>query len=300
MKIIDSHVHLFERFAGMAEGQPIVSDAYGRVRVGNTVSQFLPPSFEHSRSSVETYRAFMDWIGIEKAVVLQNVLYGYHNSYLAEIVAMYPNTFRATALVDVVRGKEVVDELNGYLSQMGFIGLKIEVNTAFQCNKEMRLDSETLLPIWGLCNDLKKAVVLHISREFDLDSLESLVKRYPRIVIIVCHLGAEATLGKGIDESRLDYLFDLVKKHKTVFTDIASLPHYLGESEYPFPNSSALISRACDRIGAEKLLWGTDYPGMLSMATYKQLITMVTNYLPVADSQKELIMGKNAEQLFWK
>lgn len=299
MKIIDCHVHLFDRFTGMTEGQPIVSEAYGRVRVGNRVSQFLPPSFEYSRSSVEMYRVFMEWIGIEKAILLQNVLYGYHNDYLTAILNEYPDMFRATALVDVVKGREVVEQLDHYLLQVGFIGLKIEVNSAFQCAKDMRLDSATLSPILGLCNDLKKAVIIHISREYDLASLDSLLGRYEHIIFIVCHLGSEATMGKHNIDSQLNYLFDLAKRYKNLFADISSLPHYLGESEYPFAHSCSIVSHACEQIGAEKLLWGSDYPGMLSLATYKQLVTMVTEHIPISSSEKDMILGKNAERLFW-
>ena len=51
MNVIDIHAHIYERVAGITRGQPMASTGLGRVAIGNEEVQFLPPSFEQSRST---------------------------------------------------------------------------------------------------------------------------------------------------------------------------------------------------------------------------------------------------------
>ena len=53
MNVIDIHAHIYERVAGITRGQPMASTGLGRVAIGNEEVQFLPPSFEQSRSTAE-------------------------------------------------------------------------------------------------------------------------------------------------------------------------------------------------------------------------------------------------------
>ena len=60
MNVIDIHAHIYERVAGITRGQPMASTDLGRVAIGNEEVQFLPPSFEQSRSTAEMLIAYMD------------------------------------------------------------------------------------------------------------------------------------------------------------------------------------------------------------------------------------------------
>ncbi len=60
------------------------------------------------------------------------------------------------------------------------------------------------------------------------------------------------------------------------------------------------IEDVYQKLGPEKLLWGTDYPGALAEATYRQL----TNYMfngckKIPEKHIEMIMGLNSLNLFW-
>ena len=62
MEIIDIHAHVYEKVAGITQGAPMTSDKLGKVRIGNQISQFLPPAFENASSPVEMLIGYMDWI----------------------------------------------------------------------------------------------------------------------------------------------------------------------------------------------------------------------------------------------
>lgn len=42
MKVIDIHAHIYEKVAGITQGQPMSSTSQGKVTIGNREIQFLP------------------------------------------------------------------------------------------------------------------------------------------------------------------------------------------------------------------------------------------------------------------
>lgn len=52
-------------------------------------------------------------------------------------------------------------------------------------------------------------------------------------------------------------------------------------------------------MGAEKLLWSSDYPGMLNHATMRELIDMVVRHSKIPQEDLRKIMGENAKKLWF-
>lgn len=53
MEIIDIHAHVYRQYAALPTAA-MTSQPLGRVKVGNEIRQFLPPSFHDTTSTVET------------------------------------------------------------------------------------------------------------------------------------------------------------------------------------------------------------------------------------------------------
>ncbi len=151
MKVIDIHAHIYEKVAGITQGQPMSSTSQGKVTIGNREIQFLPPSFERSCSTAEALIAYMDWCGIEKALLMPNPFYGYHNYYFKESVKKYPDRLRGVALVDIMKGKAAAEELAQIYDEGILFGMKIEVDSTFQCAPGTRLADPKLAPVWDCC-----------------------------------------------------------------------------------------------------------------------------------------------------
>lgn len=300
MRIIDIHAHVFPRMAGITNGVPIVSGDYGKALVGNEPRQILPPSFSDSSSTAEMLLAHMEDAGVGQALLMANPFYGYHNSYFQTQVLKYPDRFKGVALVDVLKGRAAADELDHIYDTTGLTGLKIEVNSTFQCAPEARLSDSRLAPVWELCHERKQAVFLHLFRDEDVADLKELVKRYPDISFVLCHLGADASFRSGRVHENFMELLGLVTAYKNVWSDISTVADYFPE-EYPFPTAEQLIGQAWAKAGPEKLMWGSDYPGMLKFATYRQLLNLLLNgckNIPV--EHKEMILGRNAANFLFK
>ena len=53
-------------------------------------------------------------------------------------------------------------------------------------------------------------------------------------------------------------------------------------------------------IGADKLMWGTDVPGLLTSGSYRQLLNMIRVHCEfLSAEQKPQILGRNATRVYW-
>ena len=87
--------------------------------------------------------------------------------------------------------------------------------------------------------------------------------------------------------------------HPNVWMDTAALPAYLQEEGYPFPSARRYLEMSVDLVGPDKILWGTDVPGLLTVATYRQLVRLAhehTAFLSPDDQAK--IIGGNALHVY--
>ncbi len=67
--------------------------------------------------------------------------------------------------------------------------------------------------------------------------------------------------------------------------------------EYPYPRAQELVRWAVDTFGADRIMWGTDYPPVLRTATYVQLLDWVRKHCSfLTAEQRAAILGGTAER----
>ena len=89
----------------------------------------------------------------------------------------------------------------------------------------------------------------------------------------------------------------LVRRHPHVF---AELLFPAKEPDYPYPTGQRQLRHLRDRVGAEKLLWGSDSPfGTATWCTYRQSLDFIRLHCDfLSADEKDLILGGNAARLF--
>lgn len=120
---------------------------------------------------------------------------------------------------------------------------------------------------------LEVPVYIHSSRESSLSSplvVARLADFFPRVVIIMGHMG-------GCSKET----FLATEKHSNIFLETSGVA------------DPRLIQYAVDRLGAERVLFGSDYP-YLNLKKEKAKVEC----LKLTEEEKRLIMGRNAEKLF--
>lgn len=299
MKIVDTHIHLYDFEQGLSGASHMRPIGYGKVRQSGMTSRIAPPSFVDCVSSPDILLEYMDWCGVEKGILMSNPYYGYFNEYVKEVVQKYPKRLKGVALVDVIKGRDAADELEKIYEEGVLFGMAFETANTFMMKPGARLSDTFMEPVWQCMNAYKQPAFIHMFTESDIKDAESLSKKYPEITFVLCHLGADAVWRAGASADRITKIYEIAADRENVFVDLSSIPDYLDE-DYPFPTAVRRIQDTWKAIGAEKMLWASDYPGMLTQATYSQLINMVVKEcreIPIRD--KELIMGLNADHLLF-
>lgn len=110
----------------------------------------------------------------------------------------------------------------------------------------------------------------------------------PRVQIINCHVGGPPE--EGWQERAL------LARHPRAWVDLAALPLLVDrQAEYPYVEAQECVRWAVDAFGAERVMWGTDYPATLNAGTYGQLLGWIRDHCSfLTAAQKAAILGGNA------
>jgi predicted TIM-barrel fold metal-dependent hydrolase len=300
MKLIDAHAHIFEHLAGFGRRGEQRALGKGRIRwaTGEEV-QIIPPTLGDKEFTPESLLTILDAHHVEKAVLLQGHFYGFQNDYVKEAVEKYPTRLIGSGILDpyCVNAAEILQYL---LDDLGYRILKFEFSTGaglMGYHPDFKIDGPEMKLIWTTAAERELVVVLDPGSvgmpSFQIDGMANVVKRFPKVRLVVTHLLAPPM---GSDASLFPALRTL--KHDRIWFDLSALPWNVSPEAYPYPTSVKYIAEAKRIVGAEHLIWGTDVPGILTIATYQQLIDFVTTSEVFIGSELDAVMGANAADVY--
>ena len=296
--VIDCHTHVFKQWNGVNNKARNESLDFGRIKNGERVLQVMPPAFEKSNCTIENLIANLDAHGVDKAVVFSNGGYGNTNDYLEECLERFPGRLAILDLVDIASGREAAEQLENHLSSGKFCGTKYEGLSAFELTEQMPLNDTKIMPVWETLDQYKGIGMFHISRAGDIEELEQVKRALPNLKMVIAHFGAE-TVFQHYDEN-WEKLKEFVKAHDGVWIETSSVSIYAGD-QINFDRTLSIYQDAIHSVGAEKIMWGSDYPCMTLYATYYQILHLVLDGLKsICYDDIAKITGKNAEELFFK
>ena len=130
---------------------------------------------------------------------------------------------------------------------------------------------ENLFSLLSYIRELDMVVSIHPTADFA--TLERIMENIPGLKLVLAHLS-----GYGLYNKTLDFM----KKHETVYTDLSAHG----------TDFDGTVADAVNRIGSERILYGSDYPGYKS----RPFIDIVLN-AGIRDQEKENIFYNNAARL---
>jgi hypothetical protein len=286
--LIDCHCHVARVMTGFRE--PL---RYGKVQDQGKVSQMFPPSFDPPASPPEILLGYMDQAGVEMAFLVQHHVYGNQNELVLECVRRWPDRFRGFAYLGGMGRPDAPDQLER-LVEAGMTGLKVELPSTQRLRPEFRFDGELEMKVFERLNRLGRPLVIDINgAPADVvPQLRTVVTSFPRIHLVVTHVGGAP--GEGWEDRALLANID----PKRGWVDLAALPLFFGpDQEYPYPQAQEIVRWAVDHFGADRVMWGTDYPPTLNHGTYRQLLDWVRRHCSfLSHEQKTQILGGTAER----
>ena len=130
----------------------------------------------------------------------------------------------------------------------------------------------------------------------DHSCVEPMAAMFPGVNILLDHLGG-LPLDPGQQEPLIKATMRLAR-YPNVYVKLSNLQGKSNEP-YPFHDTFDLAHRIYDAYGPERLMWGTDFPGVMVKCGYSNAVELVRTHLPFLDeSDKEWILHKTAEKVF--
>jgi predicted TIM-barrel fold metal-dependent hydrolase len=187
-------------------------------------------------------------------------------------------------------GEEIKEKLRK-IKEFGFKGIKLIPTFQF-CNPT----DERLNPVYEYAQKEKLVILSHTGcdpglweyPDFCEDAkpmhLAKVADEYPRLNIVGAHLGSYSAENPGI---WFDEMMQVAEQYDNIYTDTSAV-------------DVVLVKRAVERIGSDKILYGSDYPVVLTYCDrkngMKDHLNNVLN-LDISGEDKEKILGKNARKI---
>ncbi|MXY93404.1 MAG: amidohydrolase [Caldilineaceae bacterium SB0664_bin_27] len=304
--IVDAHSHVFPRIHGQNGAGPTRGTGYGRALIGGGEIQITPPMGDGLAFSPEQLLANLDWGGVEKAVLLQGPLYGECNQYALEALRRYSDRLSGAAYFDpwLADSRQTFEST---LASPGFCAVKMECSVpSGLCgiHPEAQLGAPELDWLWQELERRSLVLVLDLggigSRSYQTEAVRSIAVRQPGLTVVIAHLGQprpEAELEPNLWrlwEEQVD-----LGLLSNVWFDCASLIAFVQDEGYPFPSAERYLRLAIERIGAHKVMWGTDQPGTLLHATYNQYVLLAKSHTAfLSPGEQAQVLGETALQIY--
>src|SRR5262249_33587161 len=126
-----------------------------------------------------------------------------------------------------------------------------------------------------------------------LPEIVPLIEQNPELTVVIDHM-ADSPLAQP---EKLNLLLDLARYPK-VFVKISHM-WSLSKQAYPFPDSEAQVKRLCDKFGAKRLMWGTDWPISLRQVSYAQAVELFRDRIGIFQgADREWMLGKTVQQVW--
>ena len=300
--IVDAHAHIFERISGLTGAGVTEPLPFGKVRWGGKVIRSLPPLAVNTCFPPEVLLEYMDWAGVDKAVILQGPFYGEANQYVHQAVKRWPDRFIGVAYFDPW-SENASDALSYIVEELNFGAIKLELreDTGFTgLYPDLRVADTRTEWMWEEVEQRELVVVLDLGpiggRGYQTEAVKKILDNHPALKMIMAHLcypPVKAQKDKWLNQLWQDQV--LLARHPGVWLDMASLPALVEDEDFPYPSAREFIRQAVELVGSDKLLWGTDIPTLLTVATYSQLLRFVSQHCGfLSDADRARILGGNA------
>jgi L-fuconolactonase len=245
---------------------------------------------------VETLLFQMDRLGVERATLVQ-MLGQFDNGYQQECIARYPN--RLASIVGVDPSSPDGVRILRTLVNAGARGVRLR--------GDARSPGEDGFAIWRAALECRIPIsVSGAAALFCAPEFATLVEAFPSLPFVIEHLGGLARPDVGDLVATAPKIFALAR-HKNVHLKLPGLGQLAARNLKLIGNDSplsgdpaALIHAAYEAFGAERLMWGSDFPPVASREGYGNALQWTKAALAGYPSPLQAaIFGDTAARIFF-
>jgi L-fuconolactonase len=278
-KIVDIHPHIVSRDTVRYPVTPI----------GGTRSEW---SKERS-VTLEELVAAMDEARVDKAAIVHSsTTYGFNNDYVVDAVAAHPERFTGVFSVNVTRPD--APERMRYWYGKGMTGMRIYARGSTIKEAWLALDDPGIFPAWECAGELGISVATNMhGTGAGLEQIKSTLKRFPRVRLIIDHLGRPPVEDGPPYNAATDYftLADFPNCH------LKLTPSGLNSVLKGKATADTLVAKLVSVFGANRIAWGSNYPA--SPGTMREIVAASEVAMrALSDADRSWIFARTAQQLY--
>lgn len=223
--------------------------------------------------SAEQIVRVMDAAGIDRSVVFAMRTTTRRSIEMASAaVAQYPDRLIPYVYALPHYERPVLGELQEAL-EGGFRGIKMHVG-------ECRIREHIADPVFDLAAAHDAPVLMDLGG--DPGTARRLARDFPHTRLIIAHLGQY----KCTNEALIDDFIRVAEEHENVWLDVCGVV------------MTYTIAEAVRRIGAERVIFGTDGPHTKpDLVNYARYAIRQIEMLEISDEQKRMVLGGSVERL---
>ena len=289
--IIDAHMHLWDKVHGDI-GKPVRSTGNGMVTIGGSEVLGMPAYLPDGRATCEIFLSLMDAAGVDAAVVTQEYLDGSQNEYLARVKERHPGRFFVHGLLEFRRPDELADEFSEVIETFGFQGIKLPAAYLAENEPRIYLTDKHLMHVFGRMESQGMILSADLYQgDTQVVELREVARAFPRLTIALGHFAMANR--KGWKDQML------LAEEPNIYVESGGITWLFRQEGPPFPGAREAFRTAVDLVGAEKLMWGSDFPRTMVDFTYEQTLDFLRDGCDfLSDGEKTAILGGTACRLF--
>ena len=292
------------------------SGGYGRfvwtVDGDDYAKQYLPPYLVDSSHPAETLIAQMDYVGIDRSVLHVNPIMGLLNDYVADCVQRFPNRLLGLASV---KEWEIETDPEGQVNEIeraysnGLHALQFIVNTRFRNGIDKSWNDNQCRPFWDGVALLGRPVLFTIVPPCPKNTLTDYLaqlslwrewlERYPEVPAALTH---GFPWGMFLEGNRLNLPPAVFEPFEASSAKLQLLLHISlgGVFDYPYTEFQSVVGQLVEKLGSERLMWGTDMPNVERFCNYRQTLDTFRVHCAgvIDDRDLENILGRTAADFF--
>ena len=202
-------------------------------------------------------------VGVDRALLSPNGVYGADNSYEFEGATKYPSRFRVVGWIDYL-ADDVEDRLAADLAR-GMVGVRVP-----DLRERERHERGDFTRLLKACQERSCVIGLMVWHPLP-EPLVRMLEEYEGVTFVLGHLGV------GIAPPVLGTLPDDPFENLPAALDLARLPNVhmnltgapsLSRADFPFRDVWDGVRRIVDAFGPDRVMWGSDYTRTAGLHSY--------------------------------
>ena len=287
--IIDAHSHLWLKQDAVWNGMRVKTLENGRSFFLTEERQMVPPFMIDGKNSAEVFLSNMDYAQVGGAVVVQELIDGLQNDYLETVMRKYPERFFVCGMCDYFAG-HILEQANA-LKDRGFKGIAVPGHRLLTDSQRIALNSDEMMAMFHMMEDNGMVLSLCLAEgDTQLGEINEVIAECPDLKIAIGHFGMVTV--PGWKEQIM------LARHPQVTIESGGITWLFNSEFYPFDGAVKAIREAIDMVGAEKLMWGSDYPRTITAITYRMSYDFVCKSTLLDEREKRLFLGENAKAFY--